>query len=388
MGAMAVTEVMSARGAGRRAGAVLMLGPEERHAPDVSWDGLVDLVERSFAATRIPAVRGLHPARPLHDLAIVMVRDLDDLRTLDRSGGLVGLASRLVLLHVERPAADADVVDMWSLTPSLAAFDLVVTTVPSAFADKDLPVVPIAPPIDGSMLMMPIDARRPLDLLVPGRVGLRRRRFLTEWAARTGLTCDVVGDGRGDAALPAAELHDLMTAAKFVLLDDPFGLDRNDRAALAGHGREHGSVPGVAIVDALAAGCGVVGRLPVAGPARMTFGGLPGLFDLGPMPIAMPHAVEALMTDPVGLARMSAAHRAEALRHHDIAHRVMSLLLHLDAPVPDHLMRRIHALRALAGATIDRAERRQPGTGVMRIPPSDTVPPSVGRFRRAAASAN
>src|SRR5262245_51605354 len=126
MGAIAVTELSSGRRTVRSAGAVLMVAPEEHdHAPDVSWDGLVDLVERSFSAARIPASRGLHPARPLHDLAIIMVRELDELRALDQAGGLVGLASRLVLLHVERPAADAEPIDTWSLTPSLAMFDLV-----------------------------------------------------------------------------------------------------------------------------------------------------------------------------------------------------------------------------------------------------------------------
>ncbi|MGD9704028.1 MAG: hypothetical protein AB7Q42_20340 [Acidimicrobiia bacterium] len=360
--------------AGATSVAVLVVQPDQqRH--DISWHGLVELLTVSFSAVRLEVVAvadptALHREARIapHDapgtpwqaehfgLVVVVISRIEDLWLLSGCPDWRSMAGRFVLVHAERPGAVATDVDIWGLTPLLEAFDLVATTDASLFTMADVHVIEMGSAIDGSALMLPIGGVRPIDLLVLGRVTPARRRLLTEWADRTGRTCEILDDGMGGDRRSPAELHDHMTTAKFVLLDEPIGHDLDDLRSVPLRRQESGA-PGVAVVDALAAGCGIVGRLPVGGATRRMFGELPGLFDLGPAPRDLPAEVDDLIDDPIALGLVAAAHRAEALRRHDVAHRVLSLFLSLDAPVPDQLLRRVRALEALATATLDRAAR-------------------------------
>jgi hypothetical protein len=392
---MADNMLEEVRLAGSPGVAVLEVRSSQERPDDPSWRGLVELIETSFDAVRFEIVAddvamsapfgfGASHIDPVmrsdvsYDLAVVMIRHIEDVWSLAGASEWRLLAKQFVLVHHERPAADPAIVDTWALTALLEGFELIVTTDASLFASTDAHVIEMGLAIDGSMSMVPIDGERPCDLLVPGHVGLRRRRLLTEWAERTGRTCEIVDDPVTGRFLPPAELHERMTRAKFVLLDDPLGRDLLDRSSIAIQRREHGHAPGVAIVDALAAGCGVVGRLPVGGPVRRVFGHLPALFDLGPSPRDLPAEIDQLAADSLAFGVVSAQHRAEALRRHDIAHRVLSIFLTLDAAVPDHLVRRISALDALATATVDRAQRRL-AAGPGPNPPAAAAAPLPAR---------
>lgn len=101
---------------------------------------------------------------------------------------------------------------------------------------------------------------------------------------------------------------------------------------------------GLRFYEALAAGCALLGEFPMSPMFERGFGGLPGLF---PMPLGSSHvpaAVDALLVDEVAVGRVAAVHRARAMRSHDHAHRIATMLRTCGIEAPAAITQRIAGL--------------------------------------------
>jgi hypothetical protein len=177
---------------------------------------------------------------------------------------------------------------------------------------------------------------RPIDVLISGREAWSMRRALGDWGSSSGRW--VLDDRRGSGALAAraqASLSSQASRSKVALVHQHVGFDAN---VMAG-----GWDDGIGVVEALAAGCAILGDLPTIGAHGAVLDGLPGVLRATTPEAALAH-LRALVDDPHVLRRIAVEHRVDALHRHDVSHRLASVLAELDVPLPEPVQARIAAL--------------------------------------------
>jgi hypothetical protein len=381
-----------------------------RHREPEHWSGSAaartsvgSLLAHAFSASRFELVLGDDPDRRTlgrasvarivpaparrrrFDVLFVAVDRLSDLVALDSVPGWRSLASRIVVVHCDNGSA---LHAGGAGATGLMDFELVATTRPGSVELDGGELMGLLPATDTMAYLPPVGIDRPIDVLAFDATDSRRHRTFTLWAARHGRA--YVADGNS-AVWPESGPAPLtpqfaLTQSTFVMLDDP-AQDRRrmgDEQSLTATSQR----PTIGMIDAIACGCGIVGRLPQGGGVRDAFGHLPGVIDFDPSCAEVPDGIHQVTMNPDGATAMAAFHRSEALWRHDVAHRASQVLARLDITVPDSIRRRIEALDALASVTMHLADRGSAGNrreALMPIAvdgePAVTLGPPVGSRR-------
>lgn len=192
---------------------------------------------------------------------------------------------------------------------------------------------------------------RPIAVSSLGRKNQPQHEALKRWARETGRWYHF------DVAPPVAvqSFPDHLLQFSHIAQASVFWVANVARFSDASRRVEHDEI-GLRFYEALAAGCALLGEFPSSPVFEQGFDGLPGLI---PMPLdstRVPSAVDALL-DEGAVGRVATAHRARAMRAHDHAHRIATMLSTCGIEVPAAIAQRIAGLARQA----DELEGTIPG---------------------------
>ena len=185
-----------------------------------------------------------------------------------------------------------------------------------------------------------LDGRRPISVINYGRRDPSQHVALKSWSRDSGAwyhydtmsmgaTADVLDHHRALGRMLSESSVSMCNLARFSDHDRIQGL------------QEVGS----RYYEALAGGCVICGDFPDSPVFDTSFARLPGLV---PWKIGTDDGLDellAVLADPDRLARIARVHRAEALAHHDVAHRVLQVCERAGFTPPAKLLARVADLK-------------------------------------------
>jgi hypothetical protein len=207
-----------------------------------------------------------------------------------------------------------------------------------------LEIIGVMPPML-DVLAFPADAQRErtIDVFAPVTPPAGQRQLLANWADRTGGNFQEE-IGQLGAITSHSQHRKVFTsmasrARLFVTNYDQF-----DHRRFAGAHREAGS----RFYDAMAAGCVLVGDLPVGSRQFTEFIAPAGPLAMPVGAVTLPTEVSEALDDPAESRRLGAVARATALRVGDAAHRWEQLTTLLELDESPGVRARVEHLRTLA----------------------------------------
>ena len=285
------------------------------------------------------------PRRPA-DLAVMWASDLGDVgELLDVDPAWVDIGRTKVLVVSECWPDDLTLHGP-KVQALVECFDIVVNCMENdvlgavAGGGRDVHHLPHAAVCEA---YAPVYGSRPVAVMNYGRRDPAQHDVLRSWADRDGAWYHYDTAKLGPCDDPRDHqrvLGRLLSSSAASVCN----LGRFDETHRTGGASELGA----RFYESLAAGCLLLGDFPTSPTFDAHFADAPGMI---PFPLGsdeVPSVLLELLADPDTLAGVERELRARALEHHDIAHRLATVLEFADAPVPPLLTERRQALIAEA----------------------------------------
>lgn len=285
-----------------------------------------------------------------HDVGVVIVNNLHQLGMLEALPHWRTYADRWVVFITEiwPSFVDSSLATLQRVVP---CFDHVFTTmrwtVERLSAISGVPWTFVPHPVDVLHVPFYTDDHRNIDVANFGRRGEVQHATLAAWCERTDrfyqydTGMPIITDHRQHRA------HYVEQCARSKVFVSNFA--RFDQRDLHGGNVEFG----LRYFEGLAAGTIMLGEHPAPERVREVIGDAPGIFDFAADATEMPAELLDLLADTAACDRVHAAHRALALRRHDVAHWWSSVVDTTGLPPAAGHHERLQRLEAAAAALTD-----------------------------------